>query len=218
MSPLDVGTDTDPLIVRTFAGLRPPTRSDDLAFTSLLVEEAADDDGSPQCFETLDTITTLPGRRLVTVTNARYETAWYRLTWIDAAGAQARDSDPFRCAPSPTTKDIARLLPARTKVLTTWVGDFTDQTTPTATDVEAHIRRAKTEVLNELGYEVPDNFLERLNFAIELIAAAFIEMGTEGNLRQETDRSPGRNYRAMGRDAITALNADLERLEPLPII
>lgn len=210
--------DEDPMpLVRTFAGLRPPSRADGNPYTGLLVEEAPDADGDPQLWEELTTVTftdadsdpTSPLARTVTVT-ANRDPGWYRLTWVDADDGAAFCS-MFRCAARPSAGEVAQLLPARTKVMGAVTGEFGDDTIPTAADVDRYITTAEVEIDPQIRTRpIPDNYQHRRNLIVLLTACSFVELGTEAHLRQETDRSPGRNYRAMARDALTALNTELD--------
>jgi hypothetical protein len=80
---------------------------------------------------------------------------------------------------TPTVQDIARMLRARTRNQTgELVRDFTDETLPTAEDVQGLIEEAASEVTADISPDapVPSEYYEAARTLVVLLASANVEL------------------------------------------
>lgn len=206
-------------VVRTFAYVRPPARGDGVKFTSVRIEEAEDNDGTPGddwleletqalALEPVTRTAAEPVRRRITVEGTR-DVAWYRLGWIAGSGAVAY-SDAFLCRPAPIVADVARLLRARTRDdFGNETGMFTADTRPTAREVEQMLVVGMTDVNGRLAPWIPDNFLHVRNQIVALRAAALIEGSFFPEEDGDDNAPPSSRYIAMAEAELAALGRTL---------
>lgn len=110
---------------------------------------------------------------------------------------------------APTVSDVARLLRARTKdTVGNELGDFTDETRPTADEVAALIEQARGLVGLSLPADVGDEFVGVATSLIALRAAMLVEL-TYFPEQVASGRSAYEQYRQMFDDAIVGIRARL---------
>jgi hypothetical protein len=153
----------------SFEGYTPSKRFGATPWTNVLVQEAPLRTGpwvqyAHGTLTPADTNPAAPAARSFTAPGATLASAWNRVVFTDAAGNQ----EPFRpvfvgTTWRPTVQDIADLSPAYTNQ----AGAFDQDTTPDASQVEAFIRIAMTEVAGRAGVSA-----ERLEQVSELALAA----------------------------------------------
>lgn len=79
--------------------------------------------------------------------------------------------------PIPTTRDVGRILRARTRdQYGNLIADFTDETTPDAAGALGEIREAVDEISEALGNDIPQELMGPAKRVITLLAAANIEL------------------------------------------
>lgn len=87
-----------------------------------------------------------------------------------------------------TPADVARVIPARTRAGGGLLGSFTDDTNPTADQVEQYIEDAATDIEMEVGEELDDDIHDLVRRVIALDAAKRIELGAEDFDQERYDR------------------------------
>lgn len=173
MTPIVV--DDPGIRVVSFRDYTPPARYQPITtpWTAVRVEEAPAPAGP---FTAIDTITLdpvdrhpdRPGRRSLSTPYATLTEGWYRLVWVDDSGDEAV-TDAVLDAPgltsptwAPSVQDVANLCPAYTRAPVDGDGEqagaeqktFTDDTDPTATEVQGLIAAAVDEVVSRVGVSI----------------------------------------------------------------
>lgn len=202
----------------------PPARSDEVSYTSVHIEEAAEEAGP---WTIVDTKTTgpdadpeSPATRDLTTRNATLPSGWYRLTWVSGTDTST-PSEPVQNTASlaggvrPTIFDVAQKVRSRTKIRGgNEIGTFNTQTRPTGDEVEGLIGDASNEVLGKV--KVPESgtqYEKRVRGAIALYAAMEVELSFFPE-QVGTAKSPYAAYEKLYGSRIKALIAESETGEP----
>jgi hypothetical protein len=168
----------------SFPIYRPPARYDNTPWTQIRVEEratAADPWVEVETI-TLDPVDALPARplpRAITTALGTLESGFYRLVAVDAVGREQASEAMMRATPiyRPQASDVAGKLRARTKDTNgNEVGAFTDDTRPTAANVEALIDDACSDVVRAIGPIVPLELVAAARSVVALRAAQMVEL------------------------------------------
>lgn len=164
----NASSETGGSYVISFPPLTPSERNDSVAWSAVLIEEAADPGGEwleigTTNLEPLDSDPAKPEARAITVIGATLAVGWYRATFSNSLG----DLEPTRpirrsrsyTAPdsiTPTVADVSSLL---YDMLVEEGGQvataFGDSTSPTASQAEFFITQAVVEVLGRLQVDIP---------------------------------------------------------------
>lgn len=188
----DVIADTDGAYVVTLPVRRPQVRDDDESgpWTAVRVEEAATADADAEDWVTLvtagaihpfDTDPSDPGPIYVTVAGATLAAGWYRVTLVDAAGAESAPSDAVSLShtskpAAPSLAQIAALMLARVvdddgAPVSAW-----DETTnPTDVQVEALIEEVRLEVATKLTCGIPAAQAQAATSVVAMGVVAYLE-------------------------------------------
>lgn len=179
----------------TLAAFRPPPREDGVAWSKARIDGTNAPNGedgwievATKDIEPLDADPRTPGLRGFSVSTSY---RWLRLTFLDASSNASEpscrvfgDGDQFR----PSVAEIASILRARTyskgrvdpdqpmAALSggNLLGEFTENTQPTAAQVEREITKACTDVARRTG-RVPGELLEKTRGVAAVKAAAEVE-------------------------------------------
>lgn len=222
-------------VVVTLAGYAPPARADNIAFTKAKVEESTDGKTGWAPIETInlepiDSDPEHPVTRTLTTTHATIPAGgYYRVVWLDNAGnssaptAAALDASELAGGIRPTVTDVANLLRARTKVRGgAESGTFSENTRPTADQVDGLIDEAVDDVLGKVksvnafkameptpSEEEAEGYERRVRGAIKLYAAILVETSYfPEQVRQE--QSAATLYKDLFGSRIKALIAEGE--------
>jgi hypothetical protein len=143
----------------TLADLIPPQRGDGVPWTQVEVQESPAEAGpwnaiDTQALSPLDADPEDPQRRTVTTDLATLADGWYRVRWLDQAGATTQTSDPVTRPAEwvPTPDDVAALV--RTRIRRPGGSaptSFTDDTLPTEADVLSMISMQASLVMIDVG-------------------------------------------------------------------
>lgn len=187
------------MITRSFQGYAPPPRYDADPYTKVKIEESDAIDGTFLVIETItlspvDPDPTKPLVRDFSTDSATQEPGWYKLVWEDASGDTATSASiyvPIMPTWTPSVAEVAALIRARTKVAGgKELGTFTEDTRPTAADVERLIQQAVRRVATNTGADpCTANLQLDATAAAALYTAMLIEQsyfpeqttGTSGN-------------------------------------
>lgn len=186
-------------MIRSFEGFAPPPRYDSLPWTKAELQESAERDAG---YTTIETFTLVPDKdpanpaiRNFTTAKATLDPAWYRFIWKDAAAATSTSDPIYTPTPvawRPTVAEVAAHLRARTKVPGgTEVGTFTEETRPTAGDVERLIDQAVRRVASSITYEPCSPGLET---DAQGAAALYCAMLVEQSYYPETTTAGGSSF------------------------
>lgn len=187
--------------VITLTRLEPLPRDDSVPWTSAQIQEAANPTGPWATIDTialtpLDTDPSDPALRDLSTRHATIDGGgWYRVIWTDASGGAStpsqlmQDQTLLDTGARPTVMEVAVRLRARTKTRGgKELGTFSDDTRPTASDVEELIDDALDEVLGKVqpidptlppgtAYNAPGSDYERrIRRAVGLYAAVLVEL------------------------------------------
>lgn len=99
------------VVVHSFAGVTPPARFDDIAWTEVRIERADERDGDyeeveTQALDPLDDDAASPATRSFTAPGAE---GWYRLVFLDAGGDASTPTVPVSLPADPPGIDAIRL-------------------------------------------------------------------------------------------------------------
>jgi hypothetical protein len=186
--------------VISLADYVPPARYDNHAWTAAQMQEASDPAGTWATIDTfalipVDTDPEHPQSRDFTSTNATLTSGWYRIVWEDAANhsfegeaiarQQVRDQNY-----APTTDEVARLIISRTRdKYGNLIGVFTDETLPTAEQVDDIIGDVITDVADFIGDTVPVALVDDAQHLVAVRAAMQVELSYYAE-QVNTNRSP----------------------------
>lgn len=207
---------------RQLVGLTPPPRPS-VAWTQARIEEAPSPDvtptviAGPTALSPAITDPQNPPTYTFETNNAALAVGWYRVVWIDAALEEQatawmslRTLSPY----APTVGDIAAILRARAVLPGGFRGDtFTDQTTPTAQQVQDLITLYAPLVFARLG-RLDDLYCanaEDLRAAATALAAQRVALEVEASYWPEEveDAAAVEARRTMLTDDMTALGEAL---------
>ena len=108
---------------------------------------------------------------------------------------------------TPSVADVAALLYARTRTDAGLVGTFNDDTRPTGTQVTAYIAEGADDVLDRVGYPVPEPHAD----AVRRLAAKYAAMRVELALAPDNTSDAERSAYPALRTEYEAGLADLRR-------
>lgn len=205
----------------SFTDVLPPARYDDPAvpWTSVLIEQATspsgtwteidvqdvDPDPSPQTPNPID----------ITVIS-EIESAWFRFRFVDDDDVLSSYSPAVK-SPSDeelgvraSLADIGALMHARTNVMGSEIGTFTDQTKPTGVQVEDLITRSDSEVRARIGQVPPVALYPAVRSLIALRTAMLIE----ASYFPESSDDAYQRFRELYQDLLTDLTLSLSGTEP----
>lgn len=191
--------------VVTFENYTPAPRHTGTPWTQLRIEEAPSEAGpwveiETQALNPLDADPAEPMSRDFTTEQATLDSGWYRVVFIDGDGDESQASEPVLNAPSyvlPTSRDVADKLYARTVTRgNVYVGDFTDETTPDATQVQRYIAQAHDEVYGRIGTVDNPRLARKARETITLYAAMTVETSHYPD-QIRAGRSPYPEYKTM---------------------
>lgn len=191
--------------VITFRGYRPSPRFDAVKWTTALIEQSAvtAGTGEPVSFVQIDSkpITdypdpTDPPTLDFTTQLATELPGWYRIVFRDSfASTQATapvlfTSESYR----PSLRDVGTYILNRTADSNNnYLGTFTDDTTPTADEVEAIIFKSEQRILQKLDVDpnepIPTESQRAVADAVALHSAMLVEL-TKFSEQIQTNRSP----------------------------
>lgn len=175
--------------VRTFTGIIPPARADELPWVEAQIHEAETRSGpwveiDSFVFTDPDDDPAAPAPRDFTTEEAQHATAWYRIVFADADGDTADGpwffiDDDGQPSWLPSVQEVAGLVWARTKEKGSGgqrVGTFTANTSPTAEEALRLIRQAGWRVAAKLTADpCKANLREGARAATALYASMLIE-------------------------------------------
>jgi hypothetical protein len=214
------------MTVVTLEGYTPPPRypPSDRLWTQARIEESPTGDTPWTTIEPAFTLNPTvsdpanPATYNFTTAAATLPTGWYRVVWIDSTGAEAPTEAVHNGEATnirPTIDDVAALLASRTTDANgVEAGTFTNQTRPTAAQVETIIDQAMSSTIAALRWPVTDEYASDVRDLIALQAALLIESSFyRGEL--DADDSVFRQYQAMYLSGVQTLR---DNLAPLPIL
>ena len=202
--------------VVTFRDVVPPARGDNLAWTKVNFQEAADSGGPWTTIETItlspvDADPANPKARIITTENATLASGWYRLIFADASDDLAsptpavqnvQDTQP---AYMPSVSDVGALLRARTKdTMGNELGTFTDATRPNTQQVISIIRTATSDVIALIGNDLPARFYGDAAALATIGAAMLVELSFFPE-QVASGRSPYEQFKELYDSRLTAL-------------
>jgi hypothetical protein len=184
--------------VTNFAGVTPPARYDGVAWTVILVEEAATEAlAEAGTFTLIATVSiaSLPGgvdeepgnpaARDITVSNCTAAEGFYRFVFEDEGSNTSAPTATIKNGPTvegairPSLEDLGALLHSRTVVPGSGgneVGTFTSQTRPTATEAQFLIDNAVNQTILTIGPNIAECFWPETRTVILYLAAQLLEL------------------------------------------
>lgn len=215
------------MTVVTLKDFTPPPRYPpaNQPWTRARVEESADGNPPWTVIEpafTLDPATRDPANPPTynfTTTAATLPNGWYRVVWLDAAGIEqptgaVHNGEASDAAIRPTLDEVANLEAARTTSFGNELGTFTEDTRPTADEVNHLIDIAISDLKSRVDAPIPDDDAEEARHLVALQTATLIETSRTPD-QLDTDQSAYRQYQAMYLTGVEALRRDLA---PVPIL
>jgi len=171
--------------VVTFIDYTPPPRFDGTTWTEVKIQESASESGPWTVIDTqplypVDDDPKHPQERSFTTDAATLDAGWYIVSFYDEIGNFV-DSTPTQNLKSqnyyPTVRDVASMIMSRTKdQYGNLLGTFTEDTTPTAEQVEQVTERVITEVADVIGDQVPSPFIDDARHVAALRVAMQVEL------------------------------------------
>lgn len=207
--------------VISFTDVTPQARYDNVAWTEVLIYEAAASTGTWALIDTislaglpggLDTDPSEPQARNITTTLATLTQGWYQLAFSDGVNTSP-PSDPIQNAPSvadeirPTVNDLGAFMRARTVVQGSGgseAGTFNDLTRPTGSEADSIITQAVNNVLMAIGTDIPAAYYQQTQFVVLVYAAGLVELTFYRN-EVNRDQSSYEQYQTLYKDALAAL-------------
>jgi hypothetical protein len=176
------------MTVVTLNEYRPLPRADHVAWISARIQEAPTSDGPWTLIDTValapvDTDPEHPLLRSFTSDAATLDEGWYRVIFADATGATSPPTSPVPNVPRqmanrPTVRRVAAILRVRPKTAGgTTLDTFTEDTNPTAEQVEQYIDEALGEVMAQTGTTIPEELADFVAGTVAVRAAQFVELG-----------------------------------------
>jgi hypothetical protein len=187
--------------VITFEGYIPSPRYDGTPWTQAQVEEGSTAEGPWSIIDTIilpspDTDPANPAERAFTTHNAVLNDGWYRVTFFDQTGNEGQPTFPVQFVQEeatpfmPTTNDVAQLLRVRTKnTQGRELGVFSQDTRPTASQVQDVIEQATRDITSKTDKDVPEGAYDNVREAITILSAMMIELSYFGE-QINSNRSP----------------------------
>lgn len=171
-----------------FVDYEPPQRFDGVPWNRARIEEAAASTGTWSVIDTktlspLDTDPENPQSRNFTTNLAALVDGWYRIVFLDADNNEAPPTAPVQYLGGladrirPTVRELGELMGGRTyNEFSNKLGEFNDNTTPTADQADTKIDRATQIVLIKVGSGVSERHYDLCREAIIFKAAALVEL------------------------------------------
>lgn len=172
--------------VASFTGFRPSPRSDGLPWTQVQIEESASVNGPFLVIDVIDLVPidsdpADPQVRSFTTESAALFDGWYRISFLDATGDAELLAPVYRGEDDvlpwrPTVADISVLLRARTVVDGEIVGEFNDETEPTAAQVDTYIDLSTGDIASRVETDIPASQYGQAKHLSAIHAARLIEI------------------------------------------
>jgi hypothetical protein len=204
----------DGTYVVSFTDVIPPIRYDNVAWTTVQIQQATALAGP---WVLIDTQTipasadpTNPDALNLTTSLATTQEGFFALTLIDTNGASSQPIVQVMNQPSeirPTVAELGAFMRARTVAAGSGgeeQGTFNGSTRPTAVEADGSINSAVSAVLMQTGEEIPDHLIAQAKFAVLLYSAMLVELTFYRN-EVNRDQSSYAQYEELFNRTITAL-------------
>lgn len=213
--------------VVSLIGYVPPPRYPpaDQPWTKVRIDESADGDDPWMVIEPAFTLDppaddpAAPPDYNFTTASATLPNGWYRVVWIDDAGHERatgaiHNGEATDAQIRPTLDEVANLVAPYTTSMGNELGTFTADTRPTATEVNALIDVAVSDLRSRVDAPIPDDRAEEARHLVALQTATLIQTSRFAE-NLDTDRSAYNQYSQMYLQAVEALRRELA---PIPIV
>jgi len=193
------------MAVVSFVDYTPVPRFDNVAWTSILIEESAAEDGpwvliDTQLMNPIDSDPAEPMAREFTTDNATMDAGWYRVSFADPDNNIVRTAPAYHGTPIewiPTLADVGAITLQRTRDANGVIlGTFTDETQPTDDQVRLLIQKAVDDLRPVIGTDIPEDLIQEAQNVASLKTAMYIELTYFSN-EVAQNRSPYPEYKTL---------------------
>jgi len=193
------------MAVVSFVDYTPVPRFDNVAWTSILIEESTSEDGpwtliDTQAMDPIDPDPSEPIAREFTTDNATMDQGWYRVSFSDPDNNVVRTAPAFHGVPIewiPSLMDVGAVTLQRTRDHNgIALGTFTDDTRPTDDEVRILIQKAVDDLRPRIGTDIPEDLIQEAQNVASLKTAMYIELTYYSNEIAQ-NRSPYPEYKAL---------------------
>jgi len=176
--------------VVSFTDYQPVPRFDDIAWSTVMIEEGPTEGGPWTLIDTqplspMDIDPANPMARSFTTDNATMEHGWYRILFGDVNNNIVETAPTFNGEPiewTPTLQDVGHVVLVRTVDSNgNTLGTFTDDTKPTDDQCRVLIQKAVDDVLPLIGSDIPEELISEAQNVASIRTAMYIELTYYGN-------------------------------------
>lgn len=201
--------------VVSLEGFSPSRRFDSIPWTGAIVQESPASTGPWTDLHTFnfsdpDVDPADPKERDFTVIGTINQ-GWYRVIFFDSGSHQLQPTTPVQNTLTfqASNEQVARLIMSRTRdTFGNVLGTFTDNTLPTADEVERIIGDATLSLSKQIGDTIPDALLDDASRVVAILAAMQIELSFYSD-QVNTGRSIYPQLEAMLKTEITNLQRSI---------
>jgi len=207
--------------VVSFTDYQPVPRFDNIAWTTVMIEEGTSEDGPWNLIDTqnlmpVDLDPSNPMSRSFTTGKATIEHGWYRILFGDMNNNIVETVPMFNGEPiewTPTLQDVGHVVLSRTRDdAGNILGTFTDKTQPTDDQCRVLIEKAIDDIIPLIGTDIPEELIGEAQNIASIRTAMYIELTYYAN-EVATNRSVYPELKALFDEKVAALAKAITAVE-----